>query len=341
MSGIRSAHKAGATRHSFPQKPRGLFVNGVWQCECSPRLPALHLQTKKAGANKGRWFYTCQKQQDDVNRCKFFLWDDDAKPREERALLNNSRSEPEHTNRTPSKPRRVASPPPPYTIEAAPPDARRKRRRGSSEDSDDFGLDSLDSISGDELLAAATSEPPRKATKQDMYTTPRRRLPWDNARGGIPTPQTDESRPMYQLQGGLREAGEFATPSKSRPSGAASYSESPIPSPFQTPTPSRFKEPNTARSEMGLVDEVFQLLQEEKVHLHEQASAKLRAVLGKHSRRAEGNAKAKEVLRLRIKAEEAKNMELSLRNNTLQAELEAARATIDHLNWEKEHGDEG
>jgi hypothetical protein len=48
---------------------------------------------KKETANKGRWFYTCQNQAE--KRCDFFLWDEDAKLREEGAVLKNSSSEPQ------------------------------------------------------------------------------------------------------------------------------------------------------------------------------------------------------------------------------------------------------
>ncbi|KAK0322778.1 hypothetical protein LTR82_006235 [Friedmanniomyces endolithicus] len=71
---------------------KGLFADGVWQCECSPRLPAEHFKVKKEGKNQGRWFYTCQNQE--PKRCGFFLWDEDAKPREEAAVLGGSRTEP-------------------------------------------------------------------------------------------------------------------------------------------------------------------------------------------------------------------------------------------------------
>ncbi|KAK1824145.1 hypothetical protein LTR12_001446 [Friedmanniomyces endolithicus] len=71
---------------------KGLFADGVWQCECNPRLPAEHFKVKKEGKNQGRWFYTCQNQE--PKRCGFFLWDEDAKPREEAAVLGASRTEP-------------------------------------------------------------------------------------------------------------------------------------------------------------------------------------------------------------------------------------------------------
>jgi len=72
--------------------PRGVFADGTWHCDCTPRLPAEHFKVKKEGKNQGRWFYTCQNQE--PQRCGFFLWDEDAKLREEGAVLNNSRSEP-------------------------------------------------------------------------------------------------------------------------------------------------------------------------------------------------------------------------------------------------------
>lgn len=96
-------------RSPAKKNARGAFLNGIWHCECEPSLPAEHFQTKNGGQNHGRWcktpnliisvlqliernlVYTCQKSQ--PKRCKFFMWDDEAKVREESAVLNNSRSE--------------------------------------------------------------------------------------------------------------------------------------------------------------------------------------------------------------------------------------------------------
>lgn len=78
--------------------PKGLFADGIWQCNCTPRLPAEHFKVKKEGNNKGRWFYTCQHPQ--PKRCDFFLWDEDAKPREEAAVLSGKRTEPCGSNET-------------------------------------------------------------------------------------------------------------------------------------------------------------------------------------------------------------------------------------------------
>ena len=89
--GGSSSSRGGRGGHSVARL-RGLFADGVWHCDCAPRLPAEHFKVKKEGKNQGRWFYTCQMQED--KRCGFFLWDEDAKPRETAAVLNNSRSEP-------------------------------------------------------------------------------------------------------------------------------------------------------------------------------------------------------------------------------------------------------
>ncbi|KAI2887953.1 transcriptional regulator family: Zinc finger, GRF-type [Aspergillus niger] len=71
---------------------RGLFLDGVWRCNCPERPPAVKFQTKNHGVNHGRWFYVCQKPQE--KRCRFFLWASDAEVREKHAVLINSRTEP-------------------------------------------------------------------------------------------------------------------------------------------------------------------------------------------------------------------------------------------------------
>jgi hypothetical protein len=58
---------------------------------CTPHLPASHFKVKKEGKNRDRWFYTCQLEKE--KSCGFFLWGEDAKEREGRALLGNKRSE--------------------------------------------------------------------------------------------------------------------------------------------------------------------------------------------------------------------------------------------------------
>jgi hypothetical protein len=285
--------------------------------------------------------YTCQKPRDESERCKFFLWESDAKPQEERALLNHTRSEPERTNQTPSRPQRTSTPPPPYTTEARPSESTRKRTRPAVEDDEDeFGINQGGPNFDDELRVMANVETPTKAIKTEPYTTPRRNQPWDNAPNGLHTPQTKSgpSRAKPFPPTSSRQEGSSVTPSKNNQHEESSQTLTPASSVFNTPTPSRFKDVGVVHTEDSLVDDVLNLFAEEDVRLPSKTAAALRTLLGKHARRVEGNNKSKEVLRLRIKAEEAKNLELSLRNNTLQAELDVAKATVDHLNWEKEHG---
>ncbi|KAK3675522.1 hypothetical protein LTR78_004605 [Recurvomyces mirabilis] len=88
--GARGSKSTTTTTTTTTQK--GLFAEGIWQCNCTPRLPAEHFKVKKEGKNQGRWFYTCQNSE--PKRCGFFLWDEDAKPREEAAVLSGRRTEP-------------------------------------------------------------------------------------------------------------------------------------------------------------------------------------------------------------------------------------------------------
>ncbi|KAI1490381.1 hypothetical protein F5X96DRAFT_669733 [Biscogniauxia mediterranea] len=71
----------------------GVFRNGIWYCNCRPRLPAHQFTVKRDTENRGRTFYTCQHERGKENKCDFWLWAEDARPREINALLSNSRSE--------------------------------------------------------------------------------------------------------------------------------------------------------------------------------------------------------------------------------------------------------
>ncbi|KAF2750919.1 hypothetical protein M011DRAFT_474405 [Sporormia fimetaria CBS 119925] len=329
----------GSARKPQTTRGGGLLINGVWHCDCNPRLPALHLQTKKPGPNTGRWFYTCQGPQDDTTRCNSFLWDSDAKTREERALINNSRSETELADRTPSRPTRTGSPPPPYNTKESDATPTNKRKRPIGEQLDEFGF-GLDDSSLDDELRALTEETPSKSkvARNQLFSTPGSRNPGGDS-GTFPTPHT-ASRPVDK-QNHSKLGNSLVTPSRNKPTLYSSQSTLPSnDSPAVTPTPSRIRAPGTPHAEDALFEDVFNLLKEEDVHLPPKASTALTQLLGKYVRRAEGVNKSKEVLRLRIKAEEAKNVELSHRSNTLQAELEAAKATIDHLKWERENGED-
>ncbi|KAF2705133.1 hypothetical protein K504DRAFT_352139, partial [Pleomassaria siparia CBS 279.74] len=320
--------------------PKGQFLNGIWNCrtgDCNPRQPAIHFQTKKEGQNKGRWFYSCQRAQSDKSRCKFFLWDDDAKPREERALLNNSRTEPAYTNpNTPSKPYNAPqAAPPPYTPTAAPEQSRKRNRPVSDEDDEFDCTQGEDAAWTNELdLVMAASETRRKCARTEAFTTPaRRKLPWakdDNQpTHGLQTPQTERRAPptdpfptRFAAPGGS-----FLTPSKfnEEHNEDSHQTLTPASSPFDTPTPSRFKDVGPTGKE-DVVREVFSLLHNSNVGLSNQTQTELKNILSKYTRRSEGFRKGHELVRLSVKTKEAQIKELEYRIAILESGQEEEHA---------------
>ncbi|KAI1481647.1 hypothetical protein K445DRAFT_315151 [Daldinia sp. EC12] len=86
----------------------GHLRNGIWYCNCIPRLPAVQYLAKRETPNKGRTFYACKKDRNKENKCNFFLWTEDAHEREVNNVLTNSRSEAEGTpGRRPKKRQRT------------------------------------------------------------------------------------------------------------------------------------------------------------------------------------------------------------------------------------------
>ncbi|OCK82081.1 hypothetical protein K432DRAFT_293997 [Lepidopterella palustris CBS 459.81] len=346
--GSRGGH---GSPHARTQK--GLFENGIWLCDCKPRVPASHFQTKAATKNKGRWFYTCQKSREDPECCRFFLWEDDAKAREARAVLSNSRTEP-LPDLTPTRPPRQTSPispSPPYELQAnndtlAP--GRKRDRIPSEEDDDAFGppinSEEMDHINKTMKSAAPLPETPKKAAKTDAYTTPRRRkLPWleDSASNGLPTPNTTSRVSKNQFTSGTSSSpGSTKVVSfDSRTDDKELTKGNNLPSPNTTPTPNRFRDVNFGDSdEMQLVTEVFDVLREKNANFNEATKDGLKTVLTKYALRTQGIIKGREVSRLAIKAKDAKITELQHHVTTLEAELEAERALVEHLKWEAENG---
>ncbi|KAH7408238.1 hypothetical protein DE146DRAFT_675321 [Phaeosphaeria sp. MPI-PUGE-AT-0046c] len=338
MSGTRGRGR-GRGRGPAGGPPRGLFVNGVWHCDCNPRQPAVHFETKKEGPNKGKWFRTCQKQNNDKTRCKFFLWDTDAHPREAAALSSNARTEPGHYEpTTPSRQR--PSPPPPYTTGADAAGSSRKRTHATIDLEDEYGLDQTDDAFNHELENVLTAvETPHKAVKTSEYATPattRRKLPWQmdqpGARNvtGLQTPQTDKGAPLDPFNTRLATSSEALTPSRTKDMNDEKDSTPMSVSSIETPTPSRFR--NIAPDD--LVRDVFDLLREGNIRLEAETQHGLKDLLSKHAKSAEGFRRGRDVIRSTVKAKDAKITELTYRITTLEAELEAEKAMIKHLQWE-------
>ena len=123
------------------------------------------------------------------------------------------------------------------------------------------------------------------------------------------------------------------TPSRYHPSEELG-TVTPSSSPNETPTPARFK--NVL--EHDLVRDALGVLREANVELSDRTRRDLTAVLSRHATIAEGVKKGRDVARASITAKTAKATELTYRVSTLEAELEAEKAKVSHLQWTLEHG---
>ena len=268
---------------------------------------------------------SCQVPINDTARCKFFLWDTDAHKREAAALSENSRTENYVNPITPSK--RQPSPlPPPYTSSPS-----RKRSHASFDADEEYGFDQTHA---DELENVAMKvETPCKALKTADFSTPimRRRLPWQSEKTetlgtyGLQTPQTGPRTPNNPFAPGL------ATPQFENLGTPPSHQSVTPSSSAETPTPQQFK--NIDQDD--LVRDVFGFLQIQRVQLPPSTEMDLKTLLAQHSRAAEGYKRGREVSRKIIAAKEAKVRELTYRISTLEAELEAEKATVEFLQQEE------
>lgn len=303
---------------NHPTHLKGLFAQNIWHCDCNPRLPADNFQVKKEGGNKGRWFYTCQNKHGETSGCGFFLWDDDAKIREESAVLSNSREEarPIHDARSAPPP---ASPTPPHRPQgdsgqrapSAEPPSSPRTLKGADSVHPDFAM-----ASDEEDLTTTTAA---TAVRNAAPATPakRKHAEVNGAGGGLPTPKT----------GGRA----FASPGRAGPLSAAFLD---MVSPATTPTAGRGQ--GAGGGPDALYEEVVGALRAKGVGVGEEARAAVRDVCAVFARRALGVEKGKEISQLALRARDAKIEELKRRIGTLEAELETERAVVQHLRWEME-----
>ena len=241
--------RGGKSSNNQPARLRGLFADGIWQCNCIPRLPAEHFKVKKEGPNKDRWFYTCQNAQD--KRCDFFLWDEVAKPREEAAVLSNSRSEPgargamESTGaqegwnagrgrgmfanvdssgrevwqrqRADSQATLSPSPPPPYSSPAQPQANGSKRTAQdagfeSDDDPFDWPLTGQEADALEQTAAKAVPQTPLKVQKMGVYDTPTATT--EKQKRKLPWLEEPAQEPATPVSAAKPSSDYFDTPSK-------------------------------------------------------------------------------------------------------------------------------
>ncbi|KAK3704396.1 hypothetical protein LTR37_013819 [Vermiconidia calcicola] len=360
----RRGHNAGRSNGRSSTQPRGLFADGIWHCDCTPRLPAEHFKVKKEGKNQGRWFYTCQRSD---KGCGFFLWDDDAKPREEAAVLSGKRTEPKRESiqegwnagrdREPEQSRGkglfagnerpapevddafTASPTPPPSYRSEPFVANGVKRTAQTAqlDDDEFGLADMEE---DDLVTAVDSsafETPQKAQKTGIYATPattaKRKLPWlEQPTTPVPAARPAETyfdTPYKRPPQTARPIVELETPS-GPPTAATAASPSP---------PTRFKDAlvNPADSASSLTSEVLAALSKGKVLIPAETLSNVRTILTRHDLKNQGVIKGRDISRLAIKAKDAKIAELQARIASLEADREVERGLGRMRRWESEN----
>lgn len=318
------------TKNGMTSK-RGLFSNGMWQCDCEPRLPAEKFQVKNGGKNHGRWFYTCQKSQ--PKRCPFFLWSDDAKVREEAAVLSNSRNEP----RTPYTPMRQLK------LQGNTPRSRVRSEQKSkaqkiieAEESDDeFEWDSdIDEVAAQVAEQVEQELSPRKVARTVTRTSP-----------GIRQRTTE-----------IEDSSQATIDYLSDSHGTEDWPERQKDTVFTPSTPSitqatSLMTPNTAsdarrtlfppsnqklrREKPGeLAMDVLNLLSPVAAHISEELENQLVGLLNQYALKTRGIGRGRDVVRTALQTKEKKTAELSARIVALESECENNKTVIASLRSE-------
>jgi hypothetical protein len=318
---------------------RGLFVGGIWHCDCEPRMPADKFQTKNGGKNHGRWFYTCQKPQ--PKRCSFFLWQDDAKIREEGAVLSNSRTEPPSVEPLePQTPKRIGKAGPvvqskitaqiptpstksrsPVKLEAIPPPQK---------DVDDYNWSD-----DDEDLASALEEfeTPRKVARTETITSPTKHR--SNGNGSARSTTSHASSTTLPLEDPDRDD-VFRTPATHRialpttPTSplahkihdSVNHSLTPRPT-----SPTSTSKPTPSTPLASLETQLLPLLPPLPVN----AFTHLKTLLSQDEARTAGIIKSRDLARATIETQKRQIAELQQRIRGLELERETMRSVVAHL----------
>lgn len=297
--------------------------------------------------------YTCQQAQ--PKRCDFFLWDDDAKPREAKAVLSNSRTEPIPLPKTPTRPsgtsaylglqtpytdsiKRHRSSPEPSTPKtpSKPSDPRpysndtqKTSTTHSNSDNEEFydwpASDNEDVVRAVDEVSTTRgmppSETPNKLTKKDISSSPVKRR-FSQLDEGDAAAWSTPSEPGRDV---------FVTPNTSvKRDDPLTFGQA-LSSPVDTPTPKRFKDALQTSQVSDLTLEVLKVLQDSDVFIGLDVRAALTAICDKHSLSTRGIMKGRDMSRAMLETKNAKISELQDTITALQAERETNRAVIRHL----------
>ncbi|EMD66909.1 hypothetical protein COCSADRAFT_351494 [Bipolaris sorokiniana ND90Pr] len=301
-----------------------LFIHGVWHCMMADTQATqgclLTASTNlKTGPESWEMVYdilfipespalnpirTCNKLPQE--QCKFFLWDDDACTREDEVVAN--------------------------TAATLTPGHKRKRSVSGNLDKHRLSKAPDDHDPGE---AMSHLETPGKAAKITIFSTLVTKS--DTAVYGLQTPHT--GRKAQEDPFNSRPPTTAASPFPSSATSQESIRR--VATPYSTPCTSIHETPNTSRSknsmDQDLVGGVFDLLQQSNIVLPGHIEEELRTLLIRHVKRTEGFKRARDATRLAIKAKDAKITEFTYRIGALEAELEAEKAMVTHLQWEAQN----
>ncbi|PNS18516.1 hypothetical protein CAC42_5055 [Sphaceloma murrayae] len=298
---------------------RGLFLHGRWHCDCAcePRLPAERFRVKKEGKNKGRWFYTCQNAEG--ARCGFFLWEEEAKVREEGALFAGTAGEKRargHGEANPEWLRGMAG----------------KRKRDDEVVDLEAETEGEEEGDGEGVSWPATAEgTPSKKVKVVENVTPAkgRRLPW-----------LDYEEDGVKISSGGNGNGKGADGMEERGNGLPTpmTRSNEMQDPRTSPTTGRFRDAmrsppgeTIALSSSTLSTEVLELLKTSGVTLPERVRADLTSTLSRHEMKLQGVIKGRDLVRTALRSKEGQLVELKGRVAGLEAEREVLRGALGRL----------
>jgi hypothetical protein len=268
------------------------FLLTIFSGDCNPRLPANNFQVKKAGPNRGKWFYTCQKPLDQKReRCKFFMWAEDAEKREKVAVMNNARTEPrpnindvDNRYNTESGPADHSLPPPyssPLGHQELTATVSRKRNANEFDDTDDWPLNAEEEHRAEAEAIEATT--PRKAIKTEQFTTPGTHRVLEYGKIGLPTPKTDGHTSHRNLFGTTDDA-----LTRERQADSEFLD---LVSPASTPTPVRFRDAEGGRPDGELYKDIALALERNNFHLNDEIASTIKQVCARHDLKGQGIAK--------------------------------------------------
>jgi hypothetical protein len=251
------------------------------------------------------------------------LWADDAKVREEAAVLSNSRSEPPPAPTTPRKATSNAIPPTPETRPSKDAIQDAKSYRGEKgtvklnhDESFDWSFSNDEDLlkAEQEVLSSKTPfETPTKAPRTQTLTSPGKR------NLGQMTGPASAADDLWPLSDDV-----FATPSttpRSRGNGLLS----PTSTPARWPSQAAGVDPEPS----ALASQALAILSQSQ--LSSQVEKELVDLLNKHDLRTQGIIKGRDITRLAVQAKDQKIAELQARISMLEAEKETNRTVITHL----------